>query len=189
MPDWVAHICVAYIVIWIVSKTKFDNAFKKYYSIFILGNLLPDLQKPFDYLIRYLFANQQAALDFWYTIISSMFHTIIGVSIISLFLSSFFTKDDWKKIWVVFFLGGIGHLLLDMVMYPWIGLGIPLFDPIPIDQPLFSWHLVWPGSFLPMIISSSIASILIIIDLIFFKRFFIYDLEKKTYTKDMIKDK
>ncbi|MHA1229803.1 MAG: metal-dependent hydrolase [Candidatus Helarchaeota archaeon] len=178
IPDWVAHICTAYIIIWLISKTKFDNKLKRYYSIFILGNLIPDLERPFSYLIKFLFSNQQELLEFWYSIISSMFHTIIGVIILSLFLSSFFPKEDWKKISIVFFLGGIGHLLLDMVMYPWQGLGLSLLDPIPLEQPNFSWHLVWPGSFLPMIISSIIASILILIDLIFFRRFFIYDLKK-----------
>ena len=178
MPDWMAHICVAYIIIWIISKTRFDKKVKNYYSIFILANLLPDLERPFSYLIRYLLEGQDQLLDFWSCIISSMFHSIIGVAIISLFLTSFFTKDDWKKIYIVFFLGGIGHLLLDMVMWPWVGMGMGLFKPIPLDQGLFSFHLVWPGSFLPVIISGSIAIILILIDLIFYKKFFIYNLKK-----------
>jgi membrane-bound metal-dependent hydrolase YbcI (DUF457 family) len=178
MPDWVTHICVAFIIVWILSKTKFDDQIKKYYSIFILGNLIPDLERPFSYLIRFLFADQELALELAYGIISSMFHTIIGVAIICLFLTSFFPKNNWKKIYLVFFIGGIGHLLLDMIMWPWPGMGIALFNPLPLDQPFFSFHLVWTGGFIPLIISASIALILIAIDLIFYKKFFIYEFKK-----------
>ena len=178
MPDWVTHICVAFIIVWILSKTKFDIKIKKYYSIFILGNLIPDLERPFSYLTRFLFAVQELLLELTYGIISSMFHTIIGVAIISLFLSSFFPKNNWKKIYLVFFIGGIGHLLLDMIMWPWPGMGIALFNPLPLDQPFYSFHLVWPGGFIPLIITASIALILIAIDLIFFKKFFIYEFKK-----------
>lgn len=183
MPDWVAHICISFIVVWILGKTKLD-AHQEYFSIFILGSLMPDLERPFRYLFDFIFVtilDSGTLNNLSQSIVCSLFHTLIGVFIIAIFLTSFFPRDNSKNIFLAFVCGGVFHLLLDSIMWPWHGQGIQWFWPLPLR---FSFHLVWPGDLSPLIISGIISLILIGIDLAVFKRFYIYDLSEKLTFKN-----
>jgi membrane-bound metal-dependent hydrolase YbcI (DUF457 family) len=175
MPDWIAHICISYIIIWVLGKTKL-NSYRQYFNPFILGSVMPDLERPLSYLFMFIFQNIPSLQGFFYSVFNSLFHTLLGVLLIAIFLTSFFPHDDFKLIFLAFFSGGVLHLLLDSIMWPWHGLGIQWFWPLPWR---FSFHLVWPGDPLPLIITGSIALVLLGVDLVFFKRFYIYDLSDK----------
>ncbi|MHA1144552.1 MAG: metal-dependent hydrolase [Candidatus Helarchaeota archaeon] len=175
MPDWVAHICISFIIIWVLGKTRL-NSHRGYFNLFMLGSVMPDLERPLSYLFSFVFENVPFLHGIFYSTFCSLFHTLVGVFIISLVLTSFFPDDNAKLVYFSFAIGGVLHLLLDSIMWPWPGMGIQWFWPIPWR---FSFLLVWPGDPFPLIISGTIALILIGVDLIVFKRFYIYDLSDK----------
>ncbi len=164
MPDWLTHMGVAYIAIWAISKSKYYNPLKKYFWFFVIGMVAPDIERVFKIVAEQLGSETFMGIAGAFTLIS---HSILGVIIISLFITSFFPHEkDIKIIFLVLVIGGMGHLLLDMIMNPWEGLGISLFYPLTGAEFAFSFHLVWPGSFIPLIITGAIVLGTICIDLI-----------------------
>ncbi|MHA1130741.1 MAG: metal-dependent hydrolase [Candidatus Helarchaeota archaeon] len=165
MPDWLTHFFLGYIIIWGFSKfPKYDNALRKYYWFFIIGMLEPDIERIFS-----IIANQTSSALFIEisAILTGVFHSILGVFIISLFITSFFPREkDTKFIFLALFIGGIGHLLTDAIMWPWKGMGINFLYPLNGPEFAFSFHLVWPGGLIPLIVTSSIVLGTVIFDLI-----------------------
>lgn len=162
MPDFITHLCIAYTITWILRRTRFKAKTKEYYPLFLLGNIIPDLTRPIAYLINFLFPDDSTLGLLLYQIICSMSPTILGVILLSLFLTGLFVNKKWWKIFLPFLLGGLLHLLTDMIMYPWAGMGIQLFAPFLSTR--YSFHLVWPDSLLPPLITGLIAITLLLID-------------------------
>ncbi len=165
MPDWITHFFIAYLIIWTISKIpKYDAALRKYYWFFIIGMLSPDIER-FINLIA-----QQVGNEFFISIavtITDICHSLLGIVIISLFITSFFPhENDTKYIFLTVFIGAFGHLLTDAIMWPWAGQGIHFFYPLTGPEFAFSFHLVWPGGFVPLIVTSCIVVGTIIVDLI-----------------------
>jgi hypothetical protein len=165
MPDWLTHFFVGYIIIWSISKVpKYDNSLRKYYWFFIIGMLAPDIERLFS-----IIANQTGSTFFMEisAVLTGVFHSIIGVLIVSLFLTSFFPREkDTKYIFLALFVGGMGHLLTDAIMWPWRGMGINFLYPLNGPEFAFSFHLVWPGGIVPLIVTGSIVLGTIMIDLV-----------------------
>lgn len=164
MPDWLTHMGVAYIVIWSISKTKYEASLRKYFWLFVIGMVSPDIER-FIRLIA-----QGLGSQYFINVASSITlitHSILGVVIISLFILSFFHHEkDIKFIFLTLFIGGMGHLLLDMIMNPWEGMGLSLFYPLTGAEFSYSFHLVWPGGFVPLIITSCIILGTVCVDII-----------------------
>ena len=87
--------------------------------------------------------------------------------IVSLFLTAFFPREkDTKYIFLALFIGAMGHLFTDAIMWPWKGMGINFLYPLNGPEFAFSFHLVWPGGIVPLIITGSIVLGTIVIDLV-----------------------
>ncbi|MHA1894645.1 MAG: metal-dependent hydrolase [Candidatus Helarchaeota archaeon] len=165
MPDWLSHLGIAYLIIWVISKLpKYDESLRKYYALFMIGMVEPDIERIFAIIATAIGNPYFQQITGSLTMIS---HSILGVTIISLFITSFFPhENDTKRIFLTLFIGGIGHLLLDMIMWPWQGFGIAWFYPLHGPEFSYSFHLVWPGGFLPLIITSIAVGVTFMIDLI-----------------------
>ncbi|MHA1264768.1 MAG: metal-dependent hydrolase [Candidatus Helarchaeota archaeon] len=165
MPDWLTHLFLGYIIIWGVSKIpKYDQALRKYYWFFIIGMLMPDIERIFSIIAN--LTNNVLFIEIA-AVLTGVFHSILGVLIISLFLTSFFPHEvDTFRIFLTFFIGGMGHLFTDAIMWPWGGMGINFFYPLNGPEFAFSFHLVWPGGFIPLIITSIMCVGTLIFDLI-----------------------
>lgn len=157
MPDWLAHMGIAYLVIWGISKIpKLDGKLRMYFWFFVIGMVEPDIERIFKIIAQEVGNSYFLALSSTFTSIS---HSILGVVIISLFIVSFFPheeKRDTKFIYLALVIGGLGHLMVDLVMWPWPGMGLNLFYPLAGSEFSFSFHLVWPWTFIPLIITSII---------------------------------
>ena len=149
MPDWLAHIGFTYLIIWIISKIeKYDEKYRKYYIFFFIGGVMPDLERIFS-LLAELIQDPQLQ-EFFSVVFTTGFHTILGVIIVAFAMTQFFTEENPKWVFLGFLLGGLSHLLLDAVMYPWPNMGLSLFYPFLIGpRYTYSFHLVWPGGFWP----------------------------------------
>ncbi|NHI93501.1 MAG: metal-dependent hydrolase [Candidatus Lokiarchaeota archaeon] len=166
MPDWLTHLVIGYIIIWAVSKfPTYDVKLRKYYWIFIIGMVAPDIERIFS-IIANLIGNSY--IQEFFGPITTITHSFLGVLLVSLFITGFFSREqDSKNIFLVLIIGGIGHLIMDMIMWPagW-GYGIPLFYPLIGPEFVVSFGFVWPGGFIPLIIASIIFLGTISIDLI-----------------------
>jgi len=155
VPDWLTHMGIAYLVIWGISKIpKYEIKWRNYFWLFMIGMVAPDIERIFRLIAQEI--GNSFFLNLAYTF-ATVSHSILGVVIISLFIVSFFPHEkDLKFIYLALIIGGIGHLLIDMIMWPWPGMGINLFYPLAGSEFSYSFHLVWPGGFVPLIIVSII---------------------------------
>lgn len=165
MPDWLTHMGIGYIIVWVISKIpKYDKRLRKYFWMFIIGMVAPDIERIFRVIAQQIDSSFLMNLSFSFTLIT---HSIIGAVIVSLFLTAFFPHEkDTKYIFLTIFFGSIGHLLTDMVMWPWKGMGLSLFYPLTGSEFVYSFHLVWPGGFIPLIITAFIILGTVCIDLV-----------------------
>ncbi|HUY00803.1 MAG TPA: metal-dependent hydrolase [Candidatus Deferrimicrobium sp.] len=165
MPDWLTHMGIAYIVIWGISKMpKYKDSLRKYFWIFVIGMVAPDIERIFKIVAQELGNVTFINIASNFTLIS---HSILGVLLISLFITAFFPHEpDCKYIFLPLFIGGMGHLVTDMIMNPWQGMGINLFYPLTGSEFAYSFHLVWPGGFGPLIITGIILLGTVCVDLI-----------------------
>jgi len=164
MPDWLTHMGIAYLVIWGLSKIPKYDKLRTYFWLFVIGMVGPDIERIFRIVAQEIGNAFFLELSFTFTTVS---HSILGVVIISLFITAFFPHDkDTKLLYLTLFIGGFGHLMVDLIMWPWPGMGINLFYPLAGSEFSFSFHLVWPGGFLPLIVVSSIVLATVCTDLI-----------------------
>lgn len=126
---------------------------------------MPDLERILA-LTAEFFQNYQLK-EFFITVFTTSFHTILGVICVSLAMISFFPNENHKLVYFSFILGGFFHLLLDGMMWPWPGMGLVLFYPfLTGPRGTFSFHLAWPESLVPLIITSIVVGVTFIIDFI-----------------------
>jgi hypothetical protein len=164
MPDWLTHMGIAYLVIWGISKIPRYEKLRPYFWLFVIGMVSPDIERIFRIVAQEIGNAYFLELSYTFTTVS---HSILGVAIISLFITSFFPHEkDTKFVYLTLFIGGIGHLMTDLIMWPWPGMGINLFYPLAGSDFAYSFHLVWPGGFLPLIIISCILLATVVVDLI-----------------------
>ena len=143
MPDWLTHMGIAYVIIWGISKApKYDCRFRKYYWLFMIGMVAPDLDRIIRMVAQLLDFTTLLNLSYSLTYVT---HSFLGVALISLFITAFFPREkDIKFIYFTVLVGGLGHLAADMIMYPWGGMGQFLLFPLKGAEFAFSFHLVWP---------------------------------------------
>lgn len=124
MPDWLAHILVAWILCKLLQP-KFKVFDSKNTAIVMVGSLIPDIVKVgilFDFLGR----------DIWHFI--EPFHTPIGSMHSAALLSLLF--EARKKIFSLLILGTSTHFALDFLLMHVSG-GILLLFPFSWDK----WQL------------------------------------------------
>lgn len=165
MPDWLTHMGVAYLIIWAISKMpQFNKKLRKYFWLFMIGMVSPDIERIFRVIASQL--GNATFLQFSY-IFTNISHSLLGVVLVTLFITAFFPHEkDTGRIFLALLVGGLGHLLLDMIMWPWSGMGIYLFYPLMGSEFSYSFHLVWPGGFVPLFITGGILLGTVCIDLL-----------------------
>jgi len=167
MPDWLTHMGIAYVVIWGISKIpELNSKLRAYFWLFIIGMVAPDIERFFTVVAQVIDNAYFTALTFTFITVT---HSILGVAIISLFITSFFPHEqqrDTKFIYLTLFIGGLGHLMIDLIMWPWPGMGLNLFYPLAGSEFSYSFHLVWPWNFTPLFITSIILLGTVLIDAI-----------------------
>jgi len=153
IPDWISHLCFTYIlsrVIRLDIKTR---------PIFLIGALLPDFERFMTLLSRYI--GSQSAEQFFIRMLSQPFHSLLGIFLLSIFISTFFTKEKMRPTFLLLFVGGLTHILLDMLMWPWGG-GYSLLFPLLGTNYKYGFGLIWPGNTtLPVILSITTIFLLI----------------------------
>ena len=131
MPDVFTHLMVgASVALLIRSDDK-----RAEQMLIILGAVLIDIERPISWLLE--------GTEFEWIALGSAFHSILGAIVLSYFAAACFVIEDttFKNKFLLILLGCSSHLLLDMVMYPWPELGVPLLYPLKIN---FSFNLLWP---------------------------------------------
>ncbi len=138
MPDWVVHLGFAYIMARLIKLRDL--------KLFFLGSLLPDIGRVALYFTDLAHLNPISSSSY-----VAVFHTPFMAALVASVISSF--SKNFKKCWVLIFLGAIFHLALDLTQYR-IGNGVLLFYPISFKQ--FYLNLFWSGdnvSFLLRVLS------------------------------------
>ena len=122
MPDWLAHILVAYILCCILG-IKFKVFSKENTAIVMVGALIPDIVKAgllFDFL----------GMDVWDFI--APLHTPIGSMLSAALFSLLSEFEERKRIFYLLILGASTHYALDFLLMHVSGGMLMLFP--------FSWH-------------------------------------------------
>lgn len=131
MPDILTHLLVGISIALLVRR----DGPRSEQMLIVLGAVLIDIERPFAWLLS------TTTLD-WIDL-SFAFHSILGAIVLSYFAGACFNLENsvLRKRAGLIFIGCASHLVLDMVMYPWSELGIPLLYPLRFP---FSFHLLWP---------------------------------------------
>lgn len=127
MPDWIAHVLVAWSLCTILGF-KFKQFDTPNTVIAMIGSLIPDIFKiiiPLQYLGIYIG-------NFIYPI-----HLPVGSLIITVVISLFFKER--KIIFLFLLFGFLTHYVLDFFLINLIG-GMPLFFPLSWEQ--FEWGII-----------------------------------------------
>jgi len=156
---------IAYVIIWGISKVpKYDTRFRKYYWLLMIGMVAPDLDRIIRVVAQFLDFTTLLNLSYSLTYVT---HSLLGVALISMFITAFFPREKGIKfIYLAVLFGGFGHLIADLIFYPWVGMGQYLLFPLTGSEFAFSFHLVWPGGLIPLYITAAFVLGTVIIDLI-----------------------
>ena len=130
MPDWTSHLLIAYITINVLRIRDGKAVY--------MGVLLPDIFKLFIPLSQMLGITGNVHLNFL-----APFHTVFGVILSGLFISTFYTK--WKRTYGLILLGTFLHFAADLLLYPW---GLETWIFYPLWQGDLGTGFLWPDSFL-----------------------------------------
>lgn len=145
VPDWITHVAVAYSLALLVNIKRRE--------LVVLGALLPDIFKvflPLGVIIGF-------GDDFFLGNYFAPFHTLLGVSLTSALLSTFFNAP--KKVVPLFLLGAFSHLIMDSLLYPF---GYENW----VLWPFFTFAakgIIWPDSLIAPILAVTSSIILIYI--------------------------
>lgn len=131
VPDVLTHLLVGVSLALLIRK----NGPKSEQMLIVLGAVLIDIERPISWLLD--------ITPFYWIDLGAAFHSILGAVVLSYFAAVCFDLEDsvFQNRFKLILIGCISHLLLDMVMYPWIELGIYLLYPLKIP---FSFHILWP---------------------------------------------
>ena len=149
------HLTIAYILCRIVGLNY------KYRVLFLIGALMPDFERLMS-LIGIVIGSIRVEL-FFIKMLTQPFHSIFGVFLLSGFLGSFFPNEPPIKTYVLLFAGGLLHLFLDIMMWPW-GAGYPLLFPLKGAKYIYNLGLIWPGDITLSVIIGIPISLLMIYD-------------------------
>lgn len=104
---------------------------------------MSDFERVFPLLCSALRAYR--AEEFFFKMLTHPFHSLLGIGLLAVFITTFFPVEPYRRTFLLLILGGILHLLLDMLMWPWTG-GYPIFFPLQGSKYIFSFRLIWPGN-------------------------------------------
>jgi len=144
MPDWVVHLGFAYIMARLIKLRDL--------KLFFLGSILPDIGRVALYFTDLAHLNPISSSSY-----VAVFHTPFMAALVASVISSF--SENFKKCWVLIFLGAIFHLALDLTQYR-IGNGVLLFYPISFKQ--FYFNLFWSGDNVSLLLRALSIGILVI---------------------------
>lgn len=142
MPDWLTHLCFAYILLTIAG-------IKEHRSLVYLGAVLPDLCKLsilFGPLVGYTNAG-----NFFLPL-----HTILGVMLTGALFSASFRGIEWAGAYKLVLIGAFSHLFLDSLLNPF---GDIFFFFYPFWVGYVRFGIIWSDSYLPAVISVIIVMI------------------------------
>lgn len=104
---------------------------------------MPDFER-FLLLFRSYMGSMRAEL-FFIRMLSEPFHSFLGIGLLAVVFVSFFPEENSLQTIMLLILGGFLHLLLDMLMWPWVG-GYTLLFPLRGTKYTYSFQLIWPGN-------------------------------------------
>lgn len=141
VPDWISHLLVAYIAVNLLG-------IKNKRTVYI-GALLPDVSKTYIPFSKIFGITSENLLNLF-----APFHTVFGVLLTGLFVSSFFV--GWRRSYTLILLGALLHLTADIFLYPW---GSDMWSLYPLWMGDLGTGVFWSDSVLPLGIFLSIGSI------------------------------
>jgi len=144
MPDWIVHLGFAYSMARLIKLRDL--------KLFFLGSILPDIGRVALYFTDFAHLNPISSSSY-----VAVFHTPFMAALVALVISSF--SENFKKCWVLIFLGAIFHLALDLTQYR-IGNGVLLFYPISFKQ--FYLNLFWSGDNVSLLLRALSIGVLVI---------------------------
>ena len=131
MPDWIAHILIALIIVEVFKIRK--------KSLVLLGALLPDFLVKLELLGTFLPVDKYSIL--W---VLNPLHTPIGMALFSLLLLPFF-KQEKKKTYGLLSIGWASHLIADMTnRHVLLGQNMLLF---PFYWGNIELGIIWPADY------------------------------------------
>ncbi len=131
MPDVFTHLMVGASVALLARRD--DN--RKEQMLLVLGAVLIDIERPISWLL--------AGTELEWIGLGSAFHSILGAVVLSYVAAASFALEhtSFRNRFILVLIGCASHLLLDLVMYPWVEIGLYLLYPLKIP---FSFNLLWP---------------------------------------------
>ena len=149
------HLTIAYML------SRISGFNYKHRVIFLIGALMPDFER-FMSLIGIVIGSIRVEL-FFIKMLTQPFHSILGVFLLSGFLGSFFPNEPPFQTSVLLFAGGLLHLFLNMMMWPW-GAVYPLLFPLKGAMHIYNFGLIWPGDITLSVVIGIPISLLMIYD-------------------------
>ncbi|MEE8403207.1 MAG: hypothetical protein V3R93_05595 [Candidatus Hydrothermarchaeaceae archaeon] len=141
MPDWISHLLIGYIAINLMGI--------KNRKVVYIGTLLPDVFKIYTPISQIFGIESELILNFF-----APPHTVFGVLLTGLFISSFF--GEWRRAYALVLLGAFSHLAADSLLYPW---GSDMWSLYPLWIGDLGTGIFWSGSPLPLGILLPMSSI------------------------------
>ena len=135
MPDVFTHLMVGTSVALLARRD--DNRVEQ--MLIVLGSVLIDIERPVTWLLE--------GTPLKWIGLGSAFHSILGAVVLSYFAAVCFNLDgvEFKNRFLLILMGCASHLLLDLIMYPWVEIGLYILYPLKIP---FSFNLLWPDFWL-----------------------------------------
>jgi membrane-bound metal-dependent hydrolase YbcI (DUF457 family) len=130
MPDVLTHFLVGVALALLIRK----DGPRSEQMLIVLGAVIIDIERPITWLLE--------STPFYWIGLTSAFHSILGAVILSYVGAACFDLGTpFSGRFMLILYGCASHLLLDMMMYPWGELGVPLLYPLKLS---FSFNLFWP---------------------------------------------
>ena len=135
MPDVLTHLLVGVSIALLVRRD--DN--RREQMMVVIGAVVIDIERPFTWFL--------SVTEFYWLELGTAFHSVLGAIVLAFAVSALFDIEQSRlqtRFWLIL-LGCASHLLLDLIMYPWVEVGLLLLYPLKIP---FSFNLLWPDFWL-----------------------------------------
>jgi membrane-bound metal-dependent hydrolase YbcI (DUF457 family) len=139
LPDVSTHLLIGVSLALLLRR----DGPKSEQMLIVIGAVIIDIERPVSWLL--------AGTPLDWVGLGAGFHSILGAVVLSYFTASLIFLENtplWTRVGLTL-VGCASHLLMDMLMYPWGELGVPLLYPLGTS---FSFNLLWPDyPFYPLI--------------------------------------
>jgi len=136
LPDWLTHVGVAWLACEALRIRRREPI--------LIGAILPDVYKVVVYPLMFL---KLINVNMAASLFLEPFHSLLGIGLLSVFVTSFLKKDSFWFILSLLSIGSLIHLLLDSLL-PY---GPPLL--LPVMWKTYGLQIIWQEDYRPALLT------------------------------------